>query len=268
MMRLAAAKAKARGIPTDPALRALGLANLVLTMFLGQEWVNRYINGAGTPDQFIGPPDFSVRYWMRVVNLAEMLFNLQWVSGFEKCLAQLANGQIEDTIGEFETGKHLWCCRIPFVFNEPKNRLGFDYDLEVKARDGTWICADTKTKLETTHIRKSSLINSLETARKQLPSDRPGFIFVCVPESWASGEKIDFSLLDESIGEFFAKGSGRIASVIVHTMFNSQGSIEDLGGISTVKEYPNPRCRFKSAVGWTIFDQADHDNARWIFFRN
>jgi hypothetical protein len=76
----------------------------VLRAFLGQEWIERHVES--TRPGFLNMSgqtlDGRERRVMRRVALAEMLFNLQNIPGFDSCLEKLAAGDIEATYAVFD----------------------------------------------------------------------------------------------------------------------------------------------------------------------
>jgi hypothetical protein len=109
--------------------------------------------------------------------LAEMLFNLQEVDGFPILHSRLLAGEIEAVIGELEAATFLKRRGERFRFIKPTGNLGGNYDLEILRKAGT-ICCEVKTKLESEVLTVKGVLNSLENARKQLPKDQPGLIFI------------------------------------------------------------------------------------------
>jgi hypothetical protein len=83
--------------------RMIGLANTVIVHFLGREWFEEHIRPDAPKPGFLRM-DFSSDHRreatvFRVVELAESLFNLQHIEGFDACVAQMIGGaeKIEST---------------------------------------------------------------------------------------------------------------------------------------------------------------------------
>ena len=155
-----------------PGLRTTTRCFGVMKHFFGDGWLRINVVTA-TPSDYLGL-DFTSdqareeKTW-RIIELAEMLFNLQGIPGFGSCIVQMARGQIEAAYAELETGKWLLVHEVPFEFNIPKAKKGEDYDLNIIYPD-VIACADTKCKFETTAVSADSIHDSLEQARSQLPS--------------------------------------------------------------------------------------------------
>jgi hypothetical protein len=225
----------------------------VMKRFFGDEWLRAHVVTA-QPTDYLGL-DFTSdqareeKTW-RIIELAEMLFNLQSVSGFRSCIVQMQRGQIEDTYAELETGKWLQVHEVPFRFNMPTGVKGEDYDLDIIYPDVT-ACADTKCKFETTEVSPSSIRDSLEQARSQLPKDRPGIIFVKMPAHWLETPPSVASFVREAEG--FLRNTGRVVSV----KFYSPMRVITGGMVASLmrfREVSNLNHRHKAArADWDIF---------------
>jgi hypothetical protein len=98
-----------------------------------------------------------------------------------------------------------------FRFVTPSSKKGEDYDFELFYPDGLTVPADAKCKFESTAINPESVRNSLKKARTQLPADRPGIIFVKVPQHWVSDVTTAVALA--SVARDFLRSTHRIVSV-------------------------------------------------------
>src|SRR5229473_6639702 len=132
--------------------RSYKLGQAVLRKFLGFDWVQRYIWTATSGFIAVNNSDPVARetYYMRTVILAEMLYNLQVVEGFDSCLVELEAGQIESAYAALEIARTLCTIatdkRLTFRFVRPRRRCS--YDLEIAFSDGLRVCAETKCKME------------------------------------------------------------------------------------------------------------------------
>src|SRR5262249_53264970 len=78
-----------------------------------------------------------------------------------------------------------------FKFVTPTGVKGKDYDVGIEYTDGREACADAKCRLEGTELRADTVKNSLNKARSNnLPPDKPGIIFVKVPQTWLEREDV------------------------------------------------------------------------------
>jgi hypothetical protein len=194
------------GLPSemreDDGGRVIGAANAVIAHFLGHDWFLAHIRHDTAQPGFLRL-DFSSdarreATVFRVVELAENLLNLQQIDGFEACVAQMRAGaeKIESTCAELDVGRFLYIHDVGFRFVVPQLKKGADYDLDVIYPDGLAVAADTKCKFEATAINPVSLRNSLVKARKQLPPDRPGIIFIKVPRVWIKDREVATALIE------------------------------------------------------------------------
>jgi hypothetical protein len=230
------------------------LASAILKHYFSLEWLEANLNNPGflqiiETDQ--NSKDLSA---LRMIDLAEVIYNLQHVPGFDDCIARMEAGHIEDTFAELDLGRMLFLNSVPFRYVVPQGVKGKDYDVEVMYPDGTIACADAKCALEKSDLRAKSIANKLEKARKQLPADRPGIIFVKTPPKWL--EQSDFiSMIVNESKALFAR-SQRIVSVKFYTSPNSVG-----GGYikqeHAFKELSNPVTRSGASRNWNLFRRFD-----------
>jgi hypothetical protein len=168
------------------------IAVSVIRHFLGQPWCEDHIiqdAAHSRPAGFL-PMDFTAgfegaRKSSRVLDFAETLFNPQSIEGFDDRVNQMRAGQIEATFAEFDFGRFLYLHDIAFKFVKPTGVRGRDYDCSIEYADGREARADAKCRLEATEARPETIKNALVRARTHnLPADKPGVIFVKVPQSW------------------------------------------------------------------------------------
>jgi len=76
-------------------------------------------------------------------------------------------------------------------------------------------CADAKCRLEGTEIRTDTVRNSLNKTRSNnLPPDKPGIIFVKVPQMWLEQDSVRRDIYE--VVEVFLESTRRIVSVVVY----------------------------------------------------
>ena len=103
----------------------------------------------------------------------------------------MRSGQVEATFAEFDFARFLYIHDIVFKFVTPIGMTGKDYDFGIVYADGREACADAKCRLEGTDIRADTVRNSLNKARtNNLPPDKPGIVFVKVPQTWLEQEEV------------------------------------------------------------------------------
>jgi hypothetical protein len=106
-----------RLLESDPQLRSYHAARYILAEIFGEEWGDRNIGEAGDKSFFRDARTSegdAYTHFMRVTGLAEMLLNLQSVSGYNECAAKLkTSAMIEPTFAELEVGKILYVSWYP-----------------------------------------------------------------------------------------------------------------------------------------------------------
>lgn len=143
----------------------------------------------------------------------------QSVKNVRPIISRIFLGEVEAGLFEIEVSRILFNQGLKFDVKVPTGTFGEDYDFEIFLPDGTTVAADAKCKLSSTSARDSSVINSLESARKQLPKNRAGVIFVSYPEIW-----VDENTLKEItpfLVDRFLKKTSRIHVVVVVIKFRT-----------------------------------------------
>jgi hypothetical protein len=241
-------------IRINKATDSFYLATSILKHYFGQEWLDTYPAKPGFLQIDETDPNRKDLSALRLIDLAEVIYNLQPVPGFDDCIAKMKAGDIEGTFAELDLGRMLFLNSIPFRYVVPQGVKGKDYDVEVLYPDGVIACADAKCALEKADLREKAIANRLEKARQQLPSDRPGIIFVKTPPKWM--EQSEFlSIVMQTTKALFQR-SQRIVSV---KFYVSPNSIED-GYIKqqhAYKEMSNPNARFGAPRSWDLFRKFD-----------
>jgi hypothetical protein len=236
--------------------RVIGVANAVIVHCLGREWFGAHIRHDVPKPGFLRLDFSSDRRReatvFRVVELAENLFNLQHVEGFDACIAQMKAGaeKIESTCAELDFGRLLYIHEVKFRFVVPTMRKGDDYDFEVIYPDGLVVPADAKCKFETTKINPASVRNSLKKARTQLPDDRPGIIFMKVPQSWMTDGKVTAAMVG-AVRQFL-QNTDRVVSIKFY--------VSHLDTVNNMvlhrhafRELTNEQSKFHYGRNWDLF---------------
>jgi hypothetical protein len=240
----------------DPAGRVIGVANGVIGHFLGRDWFSAHIRHDVRRPGFLNL-DFSSDQkreasTFRVIELAENLFNLQHIEGFDACIGQMRGGgeKIESTCAELDFGRFLYIHDIDFRFVVPQMVKGEDYDFEITLPDGLRVPADAKCKFVTTAINPDSISNTLNKARGQLPSDRAGIVFIKVPRRWIE-DPATVAAMTAVVNKSLAN-TDRIVSVkfYVSHLEIGNGMVHHRHGI---KELTNPGSRFHQNRNWDLF---------------
>jgi hypothetical protein len=240
-------------IRKDDTQRAFWLSIAIVKHFLGLDWANKHISpvirDAGFLRVIPGAGPETQKSTFKVVDFAELLWNLETVPGFDLCLERLRHADIESTYAELDLGRMLYCGDVDFRYVKPRQVKGEDYDIEIVLPD--WIvCADAKCKIESTDFSIETIQNSLAHARKQFPKDRPSVVFVKVPPRWFDDLAMALTLMD--VARDFLRRTGRVVSVkyYMSDVIHRNGM---LGHTHGFKELSNPDNRFDPKRNWDMF---------------
>lgn len=119
--------------------QSLGLAYFIIDRFLSKTWLQKHV----LPD-CRQPGFFSIDLQnldltcYRVIDLAELLYNLQDIVGIDHCLGNLRKSDLAGTYAELDLGRMLHMYKVDFVYNSPRGVRGDDYDVELPTRTGWW----------------------------------------------------------------------------------------------------------------------------------
>lgn len=241
------------------------LAIAIIKLYLGEQWLLRHV---APETQSPGP--LTIRgaiaeqklARVRIVDLAEMLFNLCRIRGFADCINRMKTADSpEPSLAELHIGKMLFANGWPFSFVVPRGKRGDNYDLRISYKNMT-VCADVKCKIESQVPDSKSITNTLKHSRTQLPADKAGVFFVKIPQTWMihkGWEKVSV----QGAADFFSQGSGRVTSVAFYLE-----PIHLFGNIAQQAhhfyEIANPRRRFGQDLDWHFFQRwRPSTNAGW-----
>jgi hypothetical protein len=162
------------------------------------------------------------------LRIAELLFNQQSVEGIDGRLNDLREGQVEATYAELEAGGFLLRHGIPFKYIDETSVKGLDYDGQIILHNGERVNCEMKCKIESTQFSESTIRNTLDAARKQLPSGEPSLVFLKIPELWVHHPEISTAL--PTVINDFLRGTSRVVSIIlrweeVHILPKEAGSL-------------------------------------------
>jgi hypothetical protein len=159
---------------------------VIIRYFLGDEWFQRHC-GLGAIPNFLKPnfngdePDWD--YSFNLLMLAELLFNLQDVPGFSGCISKMRGDQTESAFAELEVGAVIKKAGLSFSYVDPNLDPRRTYDLEIQTPHGR-ACGEIKCKSSATLPTPEKVADAFKKARKQLPGDAAGIIFIKLPPDW------------------------------------------------------------------------------------
>lgn len=126
----------------------------------------------------------------------------------------------------------------------PSQAAGADYDVEIRI-PGHTICAETKCKASSSTLNVKSLTGDIKkAAREQLPRDRPGIVFVAMPQNWFEvDDRLEVEAATISAATEALRSYSRLVSVILYTSSLAHDGTEAFEG-AFHKEVLNPKHKF------------------------
>lgn len=177
-------QAELEGMSLDLHKRMYALSLRLLVHFMGEQCVLRNIvEKHGGPDPFRASAESTERYKnsVRVLTFVEMLFNFQDVEGFPRwCKDLRTRHDVEACLAEIQGATLLHASGFKVRF---RNTKGHDLDILLPSGD---VAAEIKRNLENTQMSEKTIYGTLVHARRQLPEDRAGFVFLNIPDNWLS----------------------------------------------------------------------------------
>lgn len=247
----------------DPYQRSFTLALGVLKHFLGSDWPLKYCNPVESRRGFMqvefDAPDKDVQLF-RTIDLGELLFNLQHVSGFEHCLERLRNGDVESAFAELDVARMLFINCHFFWFKPPQGEKGQDFDFGLLYPNGHLACIEAKCNIEGKDLSIGTIRNTLIRAKKQLPPDCPGIIFVKVPSAayWAEGFQGELSRAAIE----FLRNTQRVVS-IKYYVAPLQFREGRMSHTHAFMEITNPEHKFNKSNNWALMQNWKPPSGYW-----
>jgi len=247
-------------VKNDRVSSSISLGIKVVRQFLGKGWVTKYVISDRHIKGFFSIDDSdkdlsqerSAKSLFRIVDLAEVLYNLQNTSGFDECITKMRDGNLESTYAELDLGRLLYIHSVPFQYIMSRGVKGLDYDVEIFYSDGTTACAEVKCKIEGTQFSEKGIMNMFKLAKKQLPENKPGILFVKLPSNWK--KESDFGIAIRRIAEDFLRQTTRIVSVkyYVSTLDFEKNFMRHNHDFDEIN---NPNNKFDKMRDWKIFSK-------------
>ncbi len=209
----------------DSTFLAFAVSTEILRFFFGNKWTNENVfachpevspqNREGREflkTEFFTDPVLGLRYMRYVTEIAECLYNLQDTPGIKIRIELMKSDNLESALGELQVAKLFAHPSFRLRFIKPTGIAGSDYDLEFTTSENRVICGEIKTKKEKTAFGQRTISNTLEAARKQLPKDAPGMIFLNLPETWPTISEFQ-QITEASILKVFRQ-SDRVVAIV------------------------------------------------------
>ncbi len=230
----------------------------IIEYFLGEQWAERYILPETAKRKSFLFPDIEVTgrniVWLiDILQLADCLYNLQSVPGFDAALAPMRGGDIESTMSVLIAGKLLKQAGKIFQFIEPIGVEGADYDIAVMYAPDQFAFLEVKCKSRATVKSYNTVINTLNRAMGQLPADHPGIVFMQFPDPWVDvvdgNRRVSGDLFLAALD--FLRNSRRVAMLVFYTTFIGPGE-ESTTVDHGLVELLNDDSRY-AGKDWTLF---------------
>jgi hypothetical protein len=230
------------------------LASAVVRGFLGEKWFDLHIMPNRRKPGFLTMDGTDAttldKSAYRLMDLAELLYNLQHVVGFDEYITRMRDGDIDGTYAELDFGRMLYLNQIKFRYIVPSGVKGSDYDVDVIYPNGLTVCGDAKCKIEATEFGVKTIDDTLRGARRQLPDNQPGIVFVKIPPRWL--ETPNFAHVCHAVAWDFLRTTQRIVSVKYYA-----APLSFMNGILAIHhafmEISNPITDFGNDQNWDIF---------------
>ncbi len=192
------------------------MASEVILTTLGPEWWKKNFSPGHRPDEFLAASDSSEdsRYdhQDRVTRLGDMLFALKECKGYDVFISSLKARDLAPVFFELWVANSLQKNGFIPEFVEQSGRKGEDYDL-IGQKNGFAVSVEAKSRRAGVILSERTLRNTLETARRQLPSPGPGMIFISIPNEWTREADVE-AVIGACVNSFF-RNSGRVNNIVL-----------------------------------------------------
>jgi hypothetical protein len=215
-------------------------------------WKKNCTTTAMKPDEFLAVPGDSEENKYnnqdRIINLGHMLYELKECKGYEALISSLKTRDLAPTFFELWVANILYQNNYTVEFVVAKGQKGEDYDL-LAERSETFISVEAKSRRAGIILGEMTLGNTLNTARKQLPSSGPGIIFVSIPNEWTMDRNAE-DVIGNCINAFF-RNSARVNYIVL--IWHQWIELETgRASASLVRQYENPSPRTPVGLGQVV----------------
>jgi len=240
---------KQKFAPSGYVMQWYAMAMQVILTTLGREWWKKNCTiTAIKPDEFLSVSGDSeenrLNHQNRIIKLGHMLYALKECKGYEAFISSLKTRNLASTFFELWVANTLHQNNFTIEFINAKGKKGEDYDL-LALQNVTTISVEAKSRRSGSILGEKTLRNTLETARKQLPSSGPGIIFVSIPTEWTMDRNTEH-VIGNNIDAFY-RTSARVNYIVL--IWHQWIELETGKAIvSFVREYENPNPRTPVAL--------------------
>ena len=175
----------------DSKVIALGMSGALLFELYGREWMSkRILTRKNLSFLVTDSPNLldELKLQNLILTIAEGLYNLREIEGFQNVLERLKNdAKVDSIIAEIESGRFLFHRGLSFKYVTRSLKKRADFDVHIIDGSSEIFC-EIKCKIETTAFSETSFGNSLHKAKQQLPLNCPAIILIKIPDNWAKHE--------------------------------------------------------------------------------
>ncbi|MCL4400351.1 hypothetical protein M1506_03735 [Patescibacteria group bacterium] len=247
----------------------IALAIEVLRILVGDQWVKHAVFSftkarvAKDDRDHLRSNQYGIQWQSRVKILAEKLFNLQHITGMDRVINEIRQGNLTSRFAEIDAASFLFRREIAFRFVIPSGQKESDYDIELA--DG--INCEVKHKIERTSPSVKIVERTLHEANKQVPGEDQSLFFIKIPEDWTNN-----GLLPESISSgaipFFLRNKKNLGVVFMWEKKLEISKDPYLGGWGWIYYFTlNPQ--FNKDTQLALIDKLSNgkQNVEWIDLR-
>lgn len=213
----------------------------VLKQNFSRTWVdNVCLNLRGGSNYFRGRSNDSndrVIATMRIVQVAECVFNFQDDPAFQHWITRAQRNSLETAVAELQALCLLREAGLSAVAKQVEGKLGEDYDFTVQSGAAVVAC-EVESKLEASRLTKNSIPDIIRRALDQLPDQAPGMIMLLLPLSWPHGPELVRAVETGAANAIQRRPS--IWSVAAFSSILVPGSSGARFGYKLIREYTAP----------------------------
>jgi hypothetical protein len=252
---------------SDRNLAYLEAAGGVIREYTGKAVFKPEVEGFFNAGPVNPAGDFSFRYPVTVIRLAESIFALRNCPGFQTVCDRFQKREVREVFFEATVARYFVRRGAIPHFRPEIGKKTADFDFYVIADDET-INVEV-TALTAPSFSAATLQNALEAKMKQLPKIGASTIFCVIPESWSqSGVNLDMAVTD-AVNRLFrlSRRVNVVTFVQEHTVsFTADGT---RGAYRVVlKPFKNLRPRTPTSKLDFLFEDQVASSAMQEIFRN
>lgn len=214
------------------------IATLVIENNLGKDWLNRNVlkSSSSGSGEYLRPGAQARRgkyeHVHRVHELARRIFELGQEDFAPQLLDNLRKRDLFGAVFEADVVRMLVAGPFMVDLREEGGVLGDDYDIDLWLTPEEPWAIEVKTKEEHEPWRAGKLSHSIKRARKQLPAEGKGGVFIRIPGEWVTDDADRRGILDEAKSAL--QRTSRVQAVVLVWEAWQDNSV---GGLTPVRHH-------------------------------